>query len=144
MGEQFLVGFEISHYQIVMIVTRQNLFSNWMCFLLFSQSGKVACEDHETRFNEVDQEEKNYTLIDETCYNLEDDNTDSEITDVQIFAGANPWEWQIECIKNEDCPDPWKCRKNSCYPSSLLQKHSSSGNKRSSQVQGWLDQLQFG
>jgi len=80
----------------------------------------VASEDHETRFNEVDQEEKNYTLIDETCYNLEDDNTDSDITDVQIFAGANPWEWQIECLNNSDCPDPWKCRKNYCYPPAPL------------------------
>ena len=49
----------------------------------------MASEDHKTRFNEVDQEEKNYTLIDETCYNLEDDNTDSDITDVQIFAGGD-------------------------------------------------------
>ena len=56
---------------------------------MLSQLGKVACEDHKTRFNEVDQEEKNYTLIDETCYNLEDDNTDSDITDVQIFAGGD-------------------------------------------------------
>ena len=49
----------------------------------------MACGDYKTRFNEVDQEEKNYTLIDETCYNLEDDNTDSDITDVQIFAGGD-------------------------------------------------------
>ena len=49
----------------------------------------MASEDHETRFNVVDQEEKKYTLIDETCYNLEDDNTDSDITDVQIFAGGD-------------------------------------------------------
>jgi len=98
-----------------MILTGKYFFLQCILVLEFSILWKVTAQED----NEVNPEEEKYTLIDETCYNPEDVYSNN-ITEVKILDEGNQWEWQLECLDEKDCPDPWKCFKNFCYPPAPL------------------------